>query len=398
MIAQFAIGGALIPFVTILFRERGLTYGEISLVFLGGALLATFLPSLWGMLADKYIAINRLFAMLNAGSVVALSVFAFQHEFFPILLSYLTFALCFQPTLHLINALCYHYLHDPKAQFGTLRAWGSFGWIIPSAIVFSALTLSPGAGVHFTPFVAIGCAILAGAFSLALPAATPGGESRNDTTHSAPYREALATLLRNPDYLVVLFAFFLIASSFTALVLFSPPFLEERGVPVRWIGPIQSVGVVFEVIALPSLKHLLKTRGYLFSLLLGSGCLLVRHALYLFVDNLWILSLSYILAGMVIVYFHIAASLLVNEIAAPSVRATAQTLMVTLGSGLGPVLLFTATWKVSAGNPDNLQGVFAIATAIAGVAFLLIALRGRRLDHAASAARAKDCEAQVGAP
>ena len=158
------------------------------------------------------------------------------------------------------------------------------------------------------------------------------------------------------------------------------------------------MGVVFEVIALPSLKALLRTRGYLFSLLLGAGCLLLRHALYLFVDNLWVLSLSYVLAGMVIVYFHIAASLLVNEIAAPSVRATAQTLMVTLGSGLGPVLLFAATWKVSSNDPDNLHGIFVIATLVAGAAFLLIALRGRKLDQAAAHLRSKDCETAQGAP
>ena len=48
------------------------------------------------------------------------------------------------------------------------------------------------------------------------------------------------------------------------------------------------------------------------------------------------LSLSYLLAGMVIVFFHIVASILVNMMAGKEVRATAQTLLVVFGSGVGP--------------------------------------------------------------
>jgi hypothetical protein len=120
-----------------------------------------------------------------------------------------------------------------------------------------------------------------------------------------------------------------------------------------------------------------------YSTLIGIGCLclVLRQALMATVDNLWILAASYSLAGMAIVFYHINASVLVNTIAGREVRSTAQTLLVLFGSGLGPVVSNYAAGQLTGPGDDNLRPVFWLATALAGLAALLIFWRGSRLDR-----------------
>ena len=65
MLAQFTVGGATLPFVTMLFRERGLDYSSISHIFTVSSSTLLVFPFLWGMISDRYFPINRVFTILN---------------------------------------------------------------------------------------------------------------------------------------------------------------------------------------------------------------------------------------------------------------------------------------------------------------------------------------------
>jgi len=92
-----------------------------------------------------------------------------------------------------------------------------------------------------------------------------------------------------------------------------------------------------------------------------------------------VFALSYLLAGMVIVFFHITLSILANMIAGQSVRATAQTLLVVFGSGVGPMMTNWIAGRLSASADNSLQPIFGFGMILALAAFILIAIRAPHL-------------------
>jgi MFS family permease len=193
---------------------------------------------------------------------------------------------------------------------------------------------------------------------------------------------AIKRLVWDTNYLVLLFSMFLMAGSFSLLTYYSPPLLQDIGVPRPWIGPIQAIAVVCEIVLFQWQPLLLRRWSYAAVILIGCVALATRHLLFGFVENAWVLSGSYLLAGMVIVFYNQGVSILVNAMAEIEVRATAQTLLLLFGQGLGPLFANALTGRLAGAAGTDLRPVFFFAAALAGVAALVLAWRGRRLNHA----------------
>lgn len=369
------------PFVTILLRDRGLDFDKISLVFFAASSTLLVFPFLWGMLADRYIPINRLFTLLNLAALGALAVLATQQSFLGLILSFTLFYACFNPTLTLLNALCFHYLREPQKQFAKLRSWGSVGWILPSLPIYFWLSRATGHNLDSTIYLGMAMCLLMALATLLLPHTPPGAASSPlDPVKRLGYWPALRKLMSNPSYMVLLVSYFLMAASFSILIYYSPPYLEDAGVARAWIGPVQCIGVVIEIILFRWTPGLMSGWRYSRSITFGCLCLAARHWLFASTENPWLLSLSYVLAGLVIVFYNIGVSILVNAIAGLEVRATAQTLLVFFGSGMGPMFANWAAGLLAGHYGNSLRPVFLFAAVLAGGAALLILMRGAKLD------------------
>ena len=166
---QFAVGGAVLPFISILLRDRGLDFSRMSLVFFAASSTLLVFPLLWGMLADRHISLNRLFTVLNLVAVVALVLLANSKTFWGLLISFSLFSACFNPTLTLINALCFRHLQSPREQFGLLRAWGSAGWLIPSLPIYLWLAKARAGDLGFVLYLGAGLGLAMVVMTLFLP-------------------------------------------------------------------------------------------------------------------------------------------------------------------------------------------------------------------------------------
>ncbi|MEK7676728.1 MAG: MFS transporter [Verrucomicrobiota bacterium] len=357
------------------------TSRECALFFAASSTLLVF-PLLWGMLADRHISLNRLFTVLNLVAVVALVLLANSKTFWGLLISFSLFSACFNPTLTLINALCFRHLQSPREQFGLLRAWGSAGWMIPSLPIYLWLVKARAADLGFVLYLGAGLGLAMVVMTLFLPHTPSGARSPGtDRSQELGYWPAMKRLLRDANFIAILVSFFLVAASFSILVYYSPPFLEACGIDRAWIGPTQCIGVVFEIILFRWLPRFIDHWSYRASILLGCFALLLRHLLFAWSGNPWLLAGSYLLAGMVIVFYHIGVSILVNAMAGPEVRATAQTLLVLFGSGLGPMFANGVAGRLAAQASDNLRPVFLFAAALAALAAAMILARGSKLDQ-----------------
>jgi MFS transporter, PPP family, 3-phenylpropionic acid transporter len=377
MLLQFAVGGAFLPFVSLILRDRGLTIQQISIIFSCASVTVLIVPFFWGMLADRYIPLDRLFVLLNLIAAGALVLFCFQHTFAGLLATYLLFFVCFNPLFSLINALAFHHLHDPPNQFGKLRAWGSIGWILPFLPISLWVAVSHNVSLNVAIYLSIAAAVIMAVLAFWLPHTPP--------THSherALYKGALRELLRNRNFLVLLAAMFLVSGSFTVLSYYSPPLLEDLGVPRAWIGPVQAIGVLFEVLLFQFQPAFTRRWTYMGVILAGCIALVVRQVLFATITNTWVLSFSYLLAGAVIVFFNMGVSVLTNALVGREIRATAQTLLSLFGQGLGATFCNAAAGGLSAHYNGRLEPIFWFAAVLALIATLLIASRGRKLNPA----------------
>jgi len=127
--------------------------------------------------------------------------------------------------------------------------------------------------------------------------------------------------------------------------------------------------------------RLLRRWNYAVILLMGCGALVLRHVLYAVVREPWTLSISYVLAGAVIVFFSMGASLLVNTMARIETRATAQTLLALFGQGLGPMCANYAAGMIAHRSGDRLEPVFWLAAAWGAVAAALVIWRAGKLNN-----------------
>ena len=383
MLCQFAVGGAVIPFAGLLLRERGLSYSEASQIFALSSSMLLIFPFFWGMVADRLIPIDRLFTLLNILAVGAMAFLYQQWSYTGLLVGFLMFYSFYHPTFTLINALCFGHLESPEQQFGKVRAWGSIGWIVPSLPIYFWLVWHPEAELGFVLILGMVAAIAMTLVTFLLPRSKLEGSS-SGTLDSNPvkshYWRDIKVLMLDRNYVAILVSFFLISGSFSLLTYYSPPHMASLGMARSWIGPIQCIGVILEILLFPFLRVLLVRWGYRRCLVLGAACLVVRHLLFAFSDSLWVLSFSYVFAGLLIVFYHIGASIMVNYIATSAVRASAQTLLVLVGSGLGPLATNLVVGLLVGDGEGGLKGVFLFAAALAFLAGCVIFCRGAKFE------------------
>lgn len=381
MFLQFGLGGAVLPFISLLFRDRGLDFTQISYIFSGSSAMLLFFPFFWGMLADRFIPLNRIFTLLNILMVGLLIALRDQKTFGGLMIFFLLFYACLNPSFVLLNPLSFYFLSKPREQFGRLRAWGSIGWIVPSILIYGWIALHPGVELGFTIHLGIGIALAMAVASFWLPHLKPGA------VHVSPahepgvgYIDSVKTLLRSHSYLIVLAVYSLVASSFAIQAIYSAPMLEDSGLDRRWIGPSQCIGVVLEIILFNWQSRLLARLPMSAGILIGIGAMVLRHAIFWLSDNLVLLVASHVLTGVVIVYHHIGVSVLVNAIAPKEVKSTAQTLVILCGSGLGPMLANFGVGWITATHGQNLRLVFAFATLLSVVGGIILLANVRRLN------------------
>ncbi|HRK35261.1 MAG TPA: MFS transporter, partial [Candidatus Hydrogenedentes bacterium] len=97
-----------------------------------GAIVAPFII---GMIADKFFSAERVMGVLHivgSGIMWYLSTITEPTAFFFVALAY---ALCYMPTLSLVNAISFQQMTDPAKEFPAVRVLGTLGWIAAGLLV-----------------------------------------------------------------------------------------------------------------------------------------------------------------------------------------------------------------------------------------------------------------------
>lgn len=233
-------------------------------------------PLLSVYVVDRLIQAKWLFILCHAMlAATAAGLFA-ARSFGTFLVLFLLNALCTGPSMGMLNAITFQRLHDREGDarnYGSVRVWGTVGWMGAGYLVSALWALLPAifkgqppAAFQATAFIiasagSIACIILAAG----LPRSARTVRARRELIP----RAALDVIRRKG--VSALAVVYLISSIIDKLFSFgAAPYLSRLGFDEAWIPSILTLGQATEVVMLFGLGTILSRFSYKPVLLLGA--------------------------------------------------------------------------------------------------------------------------------
>ncbi|MBC6992469.1 MULTISPECIES: nucleoside permease [Hymenobacter] len=347
---QFFIWGSwLITIGAYWFQTKQWSGAQFGAIFSTMGIASIFMPSIMGIIADKWVNAEKLYGLLHIlGGLVLFTIPMVDNPstMFWVMLLNMIF---YMPTLALSIAVSYSVLKgnggDVVKDYPPIRVWGTIGFIAAMwAVTFLGFEKSAS---QF--YVAAGAAILLGIYSFTLPSCPPPSKD----TPSRSLVDALGlksfALLRDRK-LATFFIFALLLGAALQLTnAYGDTFLHDFDkVPayrdtltVQHPAFIMSISQISETLFILAIPFFLRRFGIKQVMIFSMIAWVLRFGLFAYGNpgsGLWMIILSCIVYGMAFDFFNISGSLFVETQTQPSIRASAQGLFMMMTNGFGAVL------------------------------------------------------------
>jgi nucleoside transporter len=345
MFLEFFIWGAW--FVTMgsyLTGSLGFSGAESAMAYSTQSWGAIIAPFVIGLIADKYVNAERLLGVIHLVGAALMYWLAGATQFdgfYPYLLAYM---ILYMPTLALVNAIAFRQMDDPARHFGTIRVWGTVGWIVAGLAISYAFAWDSQAGIaagllRNTFLMAAVASLALGVFSFTLPR-TPPQKSETAGVREALGIDALA-LLRDRNFLVFFLASILICIPLAFYYQHANQFLTE--IRVANAAGIQTLGQMSEVAFMLLVPFFLKRFGMKATLLIGMLAWAARYLLFAYGNAgelLVLLILGIALHGACYDFFFVSGQVFTDSKAGPRYKSAAQGLITLATYGVGMLVGF----------------------------------------------------------
>jgi nucleoside transporter len=296
-----------------------------------GAIVAPFFI---GMIADRFFPAQIVLAVCHFLGAVLLYFTAGvtdPSQFFWMLIAY---ALCYNPTLPLVNAISFHQMSSPQNQFPAVRVFGTLGWIVAGlAVGFMGIEATPQ-----TFQIAAGCSVLMGLFSFFLPHTPPKSLGRKVTVRDVLGLDALA-LLKDRSFAIFVIGSLLICIPLAFYYNFTNFFLNDR--EVANAAGKQTMGQMSEVFFMLVMPFFFVRLGVKKMLLFGMLAWCIRYVCFAFGNANELVALYYIgilLHGICYDFFFVTGQIYVEKTAPKTIQASAQGFIGVVTYGIGMVI------------------------------------------------------------
>jgi MFS family permease len=296
------------------------------------AISAFISPMFVGALADQRIAPARLLRWLSAASglFLALVFAAIDRGWGPwwMLAFVQGHALCASPTMSLLTSIVFARLREPHREFGPLRAWATFGWIVAGLVVSWVLDADASTGSGYAAAATFGGVAL---FTFFIPVVPPNELKLARSWRDVFGLEALE-LFRDRDHRVVFLTAAFYNAPLAAFYPFTPIHLRAAG--VEHATAAMALGQVTEVLAMLALASLITRVRLKCLFLLGISAGVLRYGLFALNSRTWLL-VGITLHGLAYTLYFVTAQLYLEHRVEPRLRARAQALLALMIGGFG---------------------------------------------------------------
>lgn len=356
---QFFVWGAwLITIANYWFGTKNWEGTQFGLVFSTMGIASLFMPTLTGIIADRWVNAEKLYSALHI--LYGLVLFYLPEVTTPTTFIYvMLLAMCFyMPTISLSNSISYNALKksglDVVKSFPPIRVYGTVGFIV--AMWITNLTGNKATAYQF--YIAGIAAIALGIYSYTLPKCEPQRLTKENSSLTETLGlEAFKLFANYKMALFFIFSMFL-GAALQLTNAYGDVFLDEfKHFPiyadsfvVKYSTIIMSISQISETLFILAIPFFLKRFGIKQVMLMSMLAWVLRFGLFSFgnpVDGLWMIIMSCIVYGMAFDFFNISGSLFVETQTDPKNRSSAQGLFMMMTNGVGAVLgSFTSGWAI----------------------------------------------------
>ncbi|MHB8311046.1 MAG: nucleoside permease [Metallibacterium sp.] len=329
------------------FLTKHWSASDFGAVFSTMGIASLFMPSLMGIVADKWINAERLYGILHLLGACMLFVVPLIDNpttlFWVMLLN-----VCFyMPTISLSITVSYNALKNDGADvvrdFPPIRVWGTIGFIVAMWTI-SLLHIEKSASQFYVAGIS---AVLLGLYSFSLPRCPPRDVRRDSLIDALGLRAF--KLLKNYNMAVFFLFAMALGASLQLTNAYGDTFLHSfanvpayRGLlTVRYPNIVLSISQMSETAFILTIPFFLKRFGIKTVMLMSMFAWVLRFGLFAYGNPdglLWMIVLSNLVYGMAFDFFNISGSLFIEGQADPSIRASAQGLFMMMTNGFGAVL------------------------------------------------------------
>jgi NHS family xanthosine MFS transporter len=347
---QFFIWGSwLITIGAYWFQTKHWSGAQFGAIFSTMGIAAIFMPSLMGIVADKWVNAEKLFGILHIlGGIVLFTVPLVNTPgvMFWVMLLNMMF---YMPTLALSIAVAYTVLKsrggDVVKDYPPVRVWGTVGFIVALWVV-SLLKIETSA----SQFYVASCAAFAlGFYAFTLPKCPPQlGRGQQKSLVDALGLKSF-TLFRSRKMGIFFIFAMLLGAALQLTNAYGDTFLHDFAtvgvyqdtIAVKYPAIIMSISQISETLFILAIPFFLKRFGIKQVMVISMIAWVLRFGLFAYGnpgDGLWMIVLSCIVYGMAFDFFNISGSLFVETQTDPAIRASAQGLFMMMTNGFGAVL------------------------------------------------------------
>lgn len=346
---QFFVWGAwLITVANYWFGTKNWDGAQFGAIFSTMGIASVFMPTLCGIVADRWINAEKLYGILHIlGGLTLFYVPQISNpaDFFWVILVAMIF---YMPTIALSNSVAYNALKkgglDVVKDFPPIRVWGTVGFIV--AMWITNLTGNKASENQF--YIAAIAAVALGIYSFTLPKCTPEGK----TTESKSFIDliGLSSFKLFANYKLALFFLFsmFLGAALQLTNAYGDVYLDDfKHLPeyadslvVKYSTLIMSISQISETLFILAIPFFLKRFGIKQVMLFSMVAWVLRFGLFAYGnpgDGLWMIIVSCIVYGMAFDFFNISGSLFVETSTDSKIRSSAQGLFMMMTNGFGAI-------------------------------------------------------------
>lgn len=329
----------------------------IGAVYSSLGIAAVFMPTLLGIIADKWVSARWLYAGCHVVGAITL-YFAAQVTtpsamFIVILLN----SLAYMPTLGLVNTISYYRLQsagmDIVSDFPPIRIWGTIGFIFAMwGVSFSGFELS-----HMQLYIGAILSLVLALFTLTLPHIPVANVQKNQSWSSMLGLDAFA-LFKNKRMAIFFIFSMLLGAELQITNMFGNTFLHSfdqnplfaSSFIVEHASVLMSISQISETVFILTIPFFLIRYGIKNVMLISIVAWMLRFGLFAYGDpspmGTVLLVMSMIVYGCAFDFFNISGSVFVEKEVRPEIRASAQGMFLMMTNGFGCILGGIVSGKV----------------------------------------------------
>lgn len=336
------------------FVEKQWNASQFGLVFSTMGFASLIMPTLFGIIADKWKA-NYVYAILHilfGATMLLLPSIDSPVTFFWVLLVAMSF---YMPTIGLMNSVSFSVLKgegkDPIVAFPPIRVWGTVGFIVAMWIT-NFFTKSWGLGMSIKVSFQIAglIAFVLGIYSMiSLPViSSPKKTSTEKKTLLQHLGLEAFVLLKQPQMALFFLFSLLLGGALQLTNAYGDGFLQDPTVfPVgelinNFSTIILSVSQISETLFILAIPFFMKRFGIKRVMFFSMIAWVLRFALFGLADNsilgFVLIIASCVVYGMAFDFFNISGALYVEQNIDESIQSSAQGLFMLMTNGVGAVL------------------------------------------------------------